>query len=83
MIIGSFAGDSLALGVHWVYNTRAIDKKAGRVEDLIAPIVETFHTNKSPGEFTHYGDQQLLLLRFLAENREIGPEAYFRNGPIR
>jgi ADP-ribosylglycohydrolase len=78
MIIGSFAGDSLALGVHWVYNTRAIDKKAGRVEDLIAPIVETFHTNKSAGEFTHYGDQQLLLLRFLAENREIGPEAYFK-----
>ena len=78
MVIGSFAGDSLALGAHWVYNTTAIDKKVGRVEELIPPIVETFHKNKEAGEFTHYGDQQLLLLRFLAENREISTEAYFK-----
>lgn len=77
MILGSFIGDSLALGAHWVYNTTAIDKKAGRVDTLIPPIVETFHPNKEAGEFTHYGDQQLLLLRFLAENREINAEAYF------
>ena len=31
MVLASFAADSLALGVHWIYNPRVIDKKFGRV----------------------------------------------------
>lgn len=63
MIYGAFLGDSHALGVHWIYNTGAIDKKAGRVTDLIDPIAKTFHPNRKAGEFTHYGDQMLLFLK--------------------
>jgi hypothetical protein len=32
MLFASLAADSLALGVHWIYNTNVIDKKFGRVE---------------------------------------------------
>ncbi len=80
MIFGAFIGDSLALGVHWVYNTRAIDKKLGRVTDLLAPIVKTFHPNKKSGEFTHYGDQMLLFLKFILSSdrsgRNFDPHAF-------
>ncbi len=72
MVYGSFIGDSLALGVHWIYNVKAIEKRVGRVEDLIAPVVNTFHPKRGAGEFTHYGDQMLLLLEFCAGEAEGG-----------
>lgn len=70
MLLGSFLGDSHALSVHWIYNTRAIDKKVGRVEELTAPIVKTFHPNRGKGEFTHYGDQTFFLLEYLSEHKD-------------
>jgi ADP-ribosylglycohydrolase len=67
MVLASFAADSLALGAHWIYNTRVIDKKFGRVEHFIKPERPTYHPTKDRGEFTHYGDQSLILLESVAE----------------
>jgi ADP-ribosylglycohydrolase len=67
MVLASFAADALALGVHWIYNTRVIDKKFGRVENYIKPERPTYHPTKDRGEFTHYGDQTLILLESVAE----------------
>ncbi len=66
MVLASFAADSLALGVHWIYNTNVIDKKFGRVEQFIKPERPTYHPTKDRGEFTHYGDQALVLLESVA-----------------
>lgn len=68
MVLASFAADSLALGVHWIYNTRVIDKKFGRVEHFLKPERPTYHPTKERGEFTHYGDQTLTLLESIAES---------------
>jgi ADP-ribosylglycohydrolase len=67
MVLASFAADSLALGAHWIYNTRVIDKKFGRVEYFIKPERPTYHPTKDRGEFTHYGDQTLILLESVSE----------------
>lgn len=67
MVLASFAADALAMGVHWIYNTRVIDKKFGRVENFIKPERPTYHPTKDRGEFTHYGDQTLILLESVAE----------------
>jgi len=67
MVLASFAADSLALGVHWIYNTNVIDKKFGRVENFIKPERPTYHSTKDRGAFTHYGDQTLTLLESVAE----------------
>ncbi|MGW8303858.1 MAG: ADP-ribosylglycohydrolase family protein [Desulfobacterales bacterium] len=67
MVLASFVADSLALGVHWIYNTRVIDKKFGRVDHFIKPERPTYHPTRNRGEFTHYGDQSLLLLKSVAE----------------
>jgi len=67
MVLASFVADSLALGVHWIYNTRVIDKKFGRVDHFIKPERPTYHPTKNRGEFTHYGDQSLLLLKSVAQ----------------
>ena len=68
MVLASFAADSLALGAHWIYNTRVIDKKFGRVEHFLKPERPTYHPTKDRGEFTHYGDQTLVLLESVAES---------------
>ena len=67
MVLASFAADALALGVHWIYNTRVIDKKFGRVEHYIKPERPTYHPTKDRGAFTHYGDQTIVLLESVAE----------------
>lgn len=61
-VLSAFAADSLALGLHWIYNTRVIDRKYGRVASLLKPELARFHAGKERGDFTHYGDQMLLLL---------------------
>ena len=62
MVFASLAADSLALGAHWIYNTNVIDKKFGRVETYLKPERPTYHPTKARGEFTHYGDQTMILL---------------------
>lgn len=66
MVLASFIGDSHALGVHWIYDTRRIEQEFGRVDGLLRPPSDSFHTTKEAGEFTHYGDQTLVLLESLA-----------------
>ena len=63
-VVGSFVADALSLGVHWVYNTGVIDKKFGRVEQYHDPLT-SYHKGKQAGDFTHYGDQMLVLLESL------------------
>lgn len=65
MLLGSFTGDALALGAHWVYNTRVIEKKFGTV-DMFHDPVASYHKGKKGGDLTHYGDQMLVLLESAA-----------------
>lgn len=67
MVMASFVADSLALGAHWVYNTHVIDRKFGRVEHLEKPLGKSYHGTKDAGDFTHYGDQTLVLLESVVE----------------
>ena len=69
MVLASFAADSLALGVHWIYNIAKIQKKFGRVNTLLKPEANSFHPTKERGEFTHYGDQTFVLLESLAAKK--------------
>ncbi|MCG6918627.1 MAG: ADP-ribosylglycohydrolase family protein [Deltaproteobacteria bacterium] len=66
MVLASFAADSLALGVHWIYHAQQISNQHGRVEKFIKPREGSYHPTKEKGEFTHYGDQQLVLLESVA-----------------
>jgi ADP-ribosylglycohydrolase len=66
MVLASFAADALALGAHWIYDTELIDQKIGRPDTYTDPTPPTFHGTKKAGDFTHYGDQTLLLLESIA-----------------
>ncbi len=66
MVLASFMADSLSLGVHWIYDTEKIASEYGRVETFLKPKENSYHPTKDKGEFTHYGDQQLVLLESVA-----------------
>ncbi|MFN3534371.1 MAG: ADP-ribosylglycohydrolase family protein [Desulfatiglandales bacterium] len=69
MLLGAFVGDSLALGVHWIYDLSILDREFGIVKEYLDPGPNSYHPTKKKGEFTHYGDQMLLLLESLAEEK--------------
>ncbi len=69
MVLASFAADSLALGVHWIYDAARIASEYGRVESFLKPKENSYHSTKDMGEFTHYGDQQVVLLESLAAKK--------------
>lgn len=68
LVMASFAGDSLALGAHWIYDVDEIERRFGRVETLLKPSLDSYHTTKEAGDFTHYGDQTMVLLESVAES---------------
>ena len=65
-VIASFAADALSLGVHWVYDVSEIDKKYGRLASMVKPELAPYHAVRQKGEFTHYGDQMMVLLESVA-----------------
>ena len=80
MVLASFVADSLALGVHWIYDTKRIAEEFGRVGDLLPPHRGGYHETKRRGEFTHYGDQSFHLLQHLANHGgRFDQEAYARD----
>ena len=68
-VLAAFAADSLALGPHWIYNTDKIKSEFGRVDSPAAPGPDSFHKTRGKGDFTHYGDQMLVLLESVADNK--------------
>ena len=63
---GSLCADSLALAAHWEYDPQTLKQKYGRVDELGPAARGGYHDGKGPGEFTHYGDQTLVLLESVA-----------------
>ena len=69
MLYGAFIGDAFALGTHWIYDTEKLKIEATEVEHYTDPAKNLFHSGKHKGDFTHYGDQSLLLLKSIASNK--------------
>jgi ADP-ribosylglycohydrolase len=66
MVLAAFAADALALAPHWIYDTDKLAKSFGRVTGFLKPAQGSYHFGKDQGEFTHYGDQMLVLLESVA-----------------
>ena len=77
MVLASLAGDSLALGVHWIYDADALLSDHGRVESYLQPGSRSYHSTKKAGGFTHYGDQSMVLLESLAAGGGFDPPRFF------
>ncbi|WP_028584151.1 ADP-ribosylglycohydrolase family protein [Desulfogranum mediterraneum] len=79
MVLASFTADALALAPHWIYDTQAIKEQFGRVDQLLQPRPGSYHAGKKRGDFTHYGDQALVLLQSLARHQGFQLDAFCRD----
>lgn len=77
-ILASLAADSLCLGAHWEYDARKIAKTLGRVETLLPADPDSYHAGKKAGDFTHYGDQTLVLLESVAAGPGFDLDDFFK-----
>jgi ADP-ribosylglycohydrolase len=66
IVFGSFIGDALALGPHWIYQQKELRQKFGHIMGYLPPAT-AYHAGKQAGDLTHLGDQSLVLLRSIAE----------------
>ena len=65
IVLTSLIADALSLGSHWIYSQREISGKFGSITGYSDPAT-SYHPGKHAGDFTHYGDQTMVLLRSLA-----------------
>ena len=72
---GAFCADAYALGAHWEYNTNNIEDADLNWKGYNNPIT-AYHGKKQAGDFTHYGDQMLWLLRSISENKSFNLSSF-------
>ena len=75
LLQATLAADSYSLGSHWVYNVEELKGLDMDWEVLNAPHVP-WHEGKAKGDFTHYGDQILLLDKFVQEQEAQGVKTF-------
>lgn len=69
MLFGAFIGDAFSLGYHWIYDTEKLKAESAKLNGYITPSKDSFHFGKRKGDFTHYGDQSLLMLKSISSNQ--------------
>jgi len=74
---GACCADAYALGPHWEYNTKNIEDASLNWEGYNNPIT-TYHGKKQAGDFTHYGDQSLWLLRNIVDKQSFDLASFGR-----
>jgi ADP-ribosylglycohydrolase len=75
-VLPALIADSLALGAHWIYDGAEIRRSFPEgVTGLAAPR-SSYHPGKAAGDFTHYGDQTLALLRSVVRHGGFDAEVW-------
>ncbi len=69
LILSTLAADTYCLASHWVYDKEELKNLDIDWNELGAPSV-AWHEGKKLGDFTHYGDQIKILLRYLEKNSD-------------
>jgi ADP-ribosylglycohydrolase/heme-degrading monooxygenase HmoA len=75
ILLTSLIADALSLGSHWIYSQQEIADKFGDITGYSDPAT-SYHTGKHAGDFTHYGDQTMVLLRSLASHGRFDLDAF-------
>lgn len=75
LLSSTLAVDSFCLGLHWIYDKDELDNLDIDWDNLNAPK-SSYHKGKSKGDFTHYGDQIIILNNFLKDKDSFNVQEY-------
>ena len=73
---GSFVAEALCMGPHWVYDMDALRENYGSITGYTLPTVMDYHVGRQPGDFTHLGDQALLLLESIEKRNGLDRDGW-------
>lgn len=76
LIFPSLIADALCLGPHWIYDSSEITRLYGTGLTRYDAPHSKYHPGKRAGDFTHYGDQTLALLRCIASRGGFSAEGW-------
>lgn len=72
----ALVADSLSLGAHWIYDQDEISGKFPQGITGFAAPMAVYHEGKQAGDFTHYGDQTVLLKKSLEKRGGFDAEGW-------
>jgi ADP-ribosylglycohydrolase len=78
-LLPPFYADSQALAVQGIKDQEHIQTELANFRELQAPIAGSLHMNRAMGQFTPLGDQQLILLDHLIQEKEFSPVNFARD----
>ena len=72
-VLGALVADAASLGLHWLYDQQRIRDVAAETPEFRNPTAADYegvpgfyaHAGKAAGQFSHYGEQALVMLRSL------------------
>ncbi len=76
LILPAFFGDALALGPHWIYDADEIARLYPNGVSSYDVPRSSYHPGKQAGDFTHYGDQTLVLLESITKRGKLDPAGW-------
>ncbi|MEM6916296.1 MAG: ADP-ribosylglycohydrolase family protein, partial [Verrucomicrobiota bacterium] len=67
LIKAALTADALNLGPHWVYDQPSLSKTYPEGVHQVSDPLSKYHPDKRAGDFTHYGDNLVLMLQSVSE----------------
>ncbi|MDQ8201801.1 ADP-ribosylglycohydrolase family protein [Pelagicoccus sp. SDUM812003] len=79
VVLTALAADAYCLGPHWIYDLDRMEELyPNGLQGLDSPRSE-YHPGKQQGDFTHYGDQTLVLLESVSGEETWNKDAWMRD----
>lgn len=76
LLFGAFVGDAYALSYNGIYDKEKLIQDRNLKETYRLPIKNSLNYGKIKGDFTHIGDQSLLLLKSIASENTFSINAF-------
>ncbi len=75
IVLASLVADTYSLGAHWIYSQEQLKNSQLDWNNLNDPLA-SWHVSKGKGDFTHYGDQTILLYEYIKHEEKFEPSTY-------
>ena len=77
VILGALVADAAAVGLHWLYDQKRVHELANGQPEFVTTTEADYqsypgyfaHAVKKPGDLSQYGEQALVMLQSLANNK--------------